>query len=458
MINQALKYFLNNTKSLNDLNFYFNFSDENINDDIYASGSGSDWTGVLANSEPSFDTGQFNAYILNGVGSSGSEAISNSTGFFGEKGVDLFSTNLRIPKEGLDFDSFSLILGFEFKDNVSNGVLFGAFEKEELQLQDGSFVTGSKGFNLGVTDRGHVFLQGYSSNGGFVKIIPEELSKKNYIGLSSSKNKLSISVLDFFSEEQKSYNTQIDSNYIQCPEYFYLGGANYYNGSKDPSETTLNANLGMLIGLNGSLGGKSLTNITKAALGDYFFSDQGSGQTTKDVLVDKVITYKTGVISYDLVATGTEDVQTFIPYATGSAIITGQENIQESSDYTKYYEAVDESGNVLFSYADKVGFLKPELAGSYNPTGQDASSILGLQDETGQIDLYDQISGVISGVETINIYEETPITGQLSEISGVEYVYETQTGYYKIPDVSGVNYNISAESLKKNYIYYMGPR
>ena len=459
MSSESLKYVLSNGfKSKDDLAFYFDFKDETLDDRVYATGGGSSWTGVIDNFDPSYDTGIHNAFLLNGTGSTISESTGNSVSFLGEKGIDLSLSNIMINKESFDFSSMSMVLGFEFEGEVSNGILFGSFEKEELQLPDSSYVTGAKGFNLGVTDRGNLFLQGYSNKGQFVEVIPKELSKKNYVGVSIKQGLFSLSVFDFCKKNQYTYTKNIDVSYFDEPESFYFGGSKEYFNQSEEEETTFDGYLNLAIGLDKYFTSSSLLDITRGALGEYFFNSGSSGEIVNNVLVDEVTIYKTGIIGYQLVQSGQLELQSSPQYLTGVITPSGSSIVQEGDKYQTFKQAINSSGERLFEYKQELGYIDSSSQGVYSPTGQDAQSILGLQDTGSEISGFIEQTGLFSESLFADLYEEIPLTGVLKEVSGVQYVYEDQTGYYTNPNTSGVSFSIDSEGLHKDYIYYMGPR
>jgi hypothetical protein len=460
MSNQSLQYILSKPLNKGDVSgFYYDFQDSGIEDTIDATGGYIDWTGYFSNQHPLFEDysypaiAPYPAIALSATGFPFTPQLAKekALSFIDGNGLQLSSTNLKIEKNTTNFDGFSMILGFEFSGEVSNGILFGSFEKEEIQLPNNSYETGSKGFNLGVTDRGHLFVQGYSKKGQFAEIINKELTKKNYIGIGISRGNINVSIFDFFENKHFVKSINLGKEYISCPEYFYFGGSEQYYASENTHQTTFNGYINRILGLNEYLTTQDLFEATKGMVGDYTFVSGGSGSNTEQRVTGETITYKTGIIGYETIVTGTGEVLTGVPYITGQYSVTGSKNVVEGQKY----ESNLYTGN---KYISEVGYLDPSLRGSYSPTGEDANSILGLTDTGSSVSEYNLNTGTFYQYTGVELYGESPITGTLGEVSGVEYSYGINTTYYSIPDSSGVTFNINANNLKHDYIYYMGQR
>ena len=186
MSEESIKYSLSSVLGgYSDLEFCLD-SEHSV---VEATGSGSFWTGYFPNLSPADDEYRNIALILNGTGSSKVDAIANSNNLIDNNGLSLMDTNLKIPLRDLDLSESSFILDFQMEGEVSSGILFGAFEKEVLLLPDSSYITGSKGYNFGITDRGHLFVQGFSLNSGFVEVFTDiELSERNVFCFNHSSN------------------------------------------------------------------------------------------------------------------------------------------------------------------------------------------------------------------------------------------------------------------------------
>jgi hypothetical protein len=68
---------------------------------------------------------------------------------------------------------------------VTGGVLFGSLDKSTSETINGEVITGSKGYNFGVTDRGNLFYQGFDRGGDYIYVASDiELAKRNIISFS----------------------------------------------------------------------------------------------------------------------------------------------------------------------------------------------------------------------------------------------------------------------------------
>ena len=192
MSTSGVQYAINHNFTNNDpLLVYYDFS----------SGTGTslafteDVDAVINNQNPSINTGAFSGIIINSR--AGSEAASKTyaTGkFLSSNKARLSTSNIKVPTSTLNYNSLTAIFDFEFDTAhpVTGGVLFGALEKTS-QTINGEVITGAKGYNFGINDRGKLYYQGFDRHGDFMHMASDiELSKRNLISFSLDSNILEI--------------------------------------------------------------------------------------------------------------------------------------------------------------------------------------------------------------------------------------------------------------------------
>ena len=81
-----------------------------------------------------------------------------------------------------------------------------------------------------------------------------------------------------------------------------------------------------------------------------------------------------------------------------------------------------------------------------------------MNDVSESIQTYTETSGIEQDTITIDLYGKTPLTGVLSEISGVSRTNLEETYSTFTLASSGILLSGDSEALKKNFIYYMGDR
>ena len=140
-----------------------------------------------------------------------SQIISN-------EGFKLYENNIRIPTNNIDLSNSCFLADFSFTGAIESGILFGSYETEEVQLPDLSYITVNRGYNVGVTDRGHLFVNGASSNGSFVEVFQDiELSKRNVVSFGSQNNNFYISYFDFFKNKPITKVKSFDKKNLKTP-------------------------------------------------------------------------------------------------------------------------------------------------------------------------------------------------------------------------------------------------
>jgi len=434
--------------------FYdFNYS----SDEIDILGAGSDFTGVLLNHElvnqPSLHTG----YVLGSYESSEIDANNNLQTLLANDKLILTSGNLRIPLDGLNANNISVLIDFEFLDGkIDDGIIMGCFKTGKETIE--SFEIGtSEGFNVGITDRGHLFCQTFDSDGYSIEVEHSiELSKRNLIAVSAGESFITVNYFDYLNNLVKTMDMPASNQFISANSFLTFGGSDTYFRSIDNETATLSGSLNNLAIFSGYIGEEFLKDLGEGLIGDYSFT---SGSTLIEERVtgySETIVYKTGVTGYDYYSTGTLEIITGREEFTGSINSSSSESREEGERYYKYYTL--NNGNVKTFYKEELGKLHSDSGYVYYPTGEDAYDTLGLNDVSESISMYTEVTGMTQDKITINLYGKTPLTGTLSEISGVTQTALTESYVTTSAASSGVTLQGDSEDLKKDYIYYMGGR
>ena len=176
---------------------YYDFSDYNAQIDPDSSGP---YTGILYNQFPAYDTGKYTATIMSATGASAvtvSGLITGAVSGF----CRLNESNLKIPIHELALNEMSVLFDFEWNGSVTNGVLFGSYDRFQETLGSNT-VTGAKGFNFGFDDRGNLFFECFKSNGPAIYSTTDiELSKRNLLGFTVYSESVVLSQFDYFNVE-----------------------------------------------------------------------------------------------------------------------------------------------------------------------------------------------------------------------------------------------------------------
>lgn len=441
---------------------YYDFNESNTyNTHTFAQTSNSIWSGTIANQYPAFDTDKYSGVFINNTFSDSSEVqtfLNNSV--FASDSLDLTHANLAVKTHDLNFNDLSVFVDFEFGGAVSDGVIFGSFEKTEETINSIAY-TGAKGFNVGVTSRGHLFLQCYGKNQDQITVLDSELSKRNLIGISSFGDSITLSTFDYINEKITSKEIETDSDYLANPDFFYLGGSkNYYNSSNEASQTLVNDHINKLAIFSGAVSEEYLYYIGSGILGEYEETPATSTSANRVTGYSETIVYQTGVTGYNYAVTGTLTIATGRESITAVSLSSaGQTPIsrEEGERYYKYY-TLNAGGNQTF-YKEELGHLHPDSGYIYHPTGDDAYATLGLQDISDNLSTFLLQQNTGQEQTTINLYGKTAITGTSTQISGVVQTPITESYIASVTEASsGVSLTGFSEDLKKNYIFYRGER
>lgn len=453
----GIQYAINESFTNNDpLLVYYDFSSGTETSLSFTS----DVDAVINNQDPSINTGSFSGIIINSR--EGSEAASKTyaTGtFLSENKAKLSSSNLKVSTSTLNYNSLTAIFDFEFDTSfpVTGGILFGSLDKTSETI-NGEVITGSKGYNFGVTDRGNLFYQGFDRGGDFIYVASDiELAKRNIISFSVDSDNLQISRIDYLNNNIKNQNFSVDTSFIANSDQFYLGGSNTHYNALNGDVATFSGFLNEFALISGYISSEVVKTIGSGMIGEYFFSSGASTTREQVTGYSETIVYRTGVTGYDFNVTGTLTISTGRNMQTGSSTAGGTQSVEEGDKYYKYYTL--NNGDVKTFYKEEIGYLDANSGYTYVPTGSGAFATLGLSNVGDNIATHVETEGVDSaGTATINLYESVIMTGILNEISGVTQTALTKTVDIPAIPVSGITLSGDSEGIKKNYIYYLGQR
>lgn len=415
---------------------------------------------VIENCEPANDTGVYSG-ILVGLGSTVQSVTTFATGEFllNDKG-DLSKSNLQITGTNLlPYSSCSVVMDFEFNGEVNNCVLFGSLEKGSSTINE-QVITGARGFNFGITDRGKLFYQGFGKDGDFIYTSTElELSKRNIISFSLGFNQVTMCRYDFLNQEIEKDDFTLDTSFIANNSGFYIGGSDqYFRGSRGSFKTS-DISMNSFALLSGYISPSTIFGLGSGMIGNYFV---GVGSASTDARItgyDQTIVYKTGITGYDYKDTGSINLSTGRGMLTGNFQYSSNVNVEEGDRYF-VYKFLDVN-KVTGFVKEEVGFLDSTSGYQYLPTGDtSAFDTFGLQNVEGAVGEYIEQRGISGAADiSVQLFGSRMQVGTLDEVSGVIQtpIYETIT---TIPESenSGIRMDVSGEYLKKDYIYYLGER
>ena len=197
---------------------------------------------AIRNQEPASNTGVYSGIINDSRMYNDVDAVASrrfATGvFLSGDSADLMKSNLKVNTPSLDYSSLTALFDVQFSGVVDDGILFGSLEKTSTTLND-EVITGAKGFNFGVNDRGKLFYQGFDTQGDFIHTASSiELSRRNLIGFSLNSDNLQISRFDYLNRKIEKEDFLVNTSFIVDNEEFYLGGSpNYLRGSSGEYKT-----------------------------------------------------------------------------------------------------------------------------------------------------------------------------------------------------------------------------
>jgi hypothetical protein len=371
---------------------------------------------------------------------------------------DLNQSNIQVTGSlPLNLKDSSCIFEFSLK-NKKRDILFGSFEKEAVVVNDQE-ITGVKGFNFGINDRGHMFFNSADSNGEYILVADKiELSDKNIISFSLGSNKLDFARFDYFNQKVESQSFDLDTNSIQNSTGIFIGGSLNFLGSSNTGLSQKHQDsfyLNSLMLFSGYMTPKSLFNIGSGLVSTYSLNTGGENNLTRVTGYSDVITYKTGVTGYSVTVTGSRNLPSGagLPTHTGSYVSGSISAKKEGERYFSYYDI----GSGF--YKEEIGMLSPQNFGQYDPTGQIAFSTLGLQDVSENIVLYNESAGSFVEEGSIPLYGLSILTGVTDEISGVLRTALTEEVASNEAPSSGLSINVSSlNGHKNNFLYLLDQR
>lgn len=449
MEQESIKYSLIKNIGLTNFEFYFDFFDSGqAQNSVFATGELANWTGCFENRNFIEGKEDYHALVFQATGASESGALTAASQSFSNEGFKLYENNIRIPTNNIDLSNSCFLADFSFTGAIESGILFGSYETEEVQLPDLSYITVNRGYNVGVTDRGHLFVNGASSNGSFVEVFQDiELSKRNVVSFGSQNNNFYISYFDFFKNKPITKVKSFDKKNLKTPSYIHLGGSKKNYQVNDEKTPTFKGNLNFFCGIGKNLG--DLYNTYTGFLSDYIFNSGANNFIEYTYLSGFDNVYKTGVTGYSYEeATGVEYKSknniNLIINSTGTGVVA------EGG----VYEKLDQNNNSL----TKEGYLDESIQNVYNITGTQLIDTLGLTISQTGIDLYESEESLNENTGNYTFLNQIAQTGVLDEILTSTSIY-AQTGYYqKEPDSSGINFELNSDDFKKNFLYYKGVR
>ena len=467
----AIDYGVRSNLGNNDRLFvYYDFASGSGTQLVYIEEEGDDVTwsfGCITNQYPASNTGLFSGIVTDSMTENIPDTRLYTTGTFLKPSglADLTKSNLKVrTASNLDYSSVSTLFDVQFSGSIDDGVLFGALEKTSNTI-NGEVVTGAKGFNFGVNDRGKMFYQGFDERGDFIYTANSiELSKRNLLGFSVSSNSVEITRIDYLNQRTQSETFRINDDYAANNEEFYLGGSENYFRSTSGEFRTFSGQLREFAVFSGYLSPSLMMSIGSGMIGEYFFESGAATEKQTVTGYSQSQTFKTGITGYDYTVTGTLVISTGREMITGSIEAGTPHDTGEGARYFKYYTL--NNGDVSGFYKEEVGFLHPDSGYSYLPTGENAMDTLGLRPVSGEIIPYLETRGIQTGGSvTINLYDSVALTGVLTDISGIVQTPLIET--IDIPAVpsSGVRLSFDlarneglSNLFKKDFIYFLGKR
>jgi hypothetical protein len=361
------------------------------------------------------------------------------------------------------------VVDFQFNQTVSDCVLIGSLEKTSTTINN-VVITGAKGFNIGINDRGKLFYQGFGPNGDFIHTASSvDLAKRNVVGFSIGNNSVNISRFDYLNHKIQTERFFVDTNYIAANSQFFLGGSDQYfrggDGGTSGEFETSDVSLNSFCLISGYMPPSTLFSVGSGLIGDYF-EDAGTNIMRKELTgYNEVVTYETGITGYEYDGTGSINIQTGQYMRTGNFFggsITSTGEGDRYFIYRSFDDALSASGVKSF-VKEEVGALYGGGGSGYQytPTGdRRAFDTLGLRDIDVAVREYVEQVGISgAGTVAVQLYGSRMMTGITSGVSGVrqEPVYRTVIAKPAVA-TSGVRLGGLSQDFKKNYIYYLGER
>lgn len=450
---QALSYILDNSSVTRErLKCYYDFSKTGLF--VARTGASGNYFAHMPNILPSSNTGNNPATILNhSSATSGSVLgiVTGSTGFlFREGSGDFTRSNVLISGQiPIQYNDCSMVFSCE-NTGYSAGIIFGSFEKT-TDVVAGQTYIGSKGFNFGINDRGHLFFQSLSDQGEYIYCADSlELSNRNVVSLSVGAGEVEICRFDYLNQEFDCQSFPVTTEFVKNSETAYLGTSKTFYKAPNVFTRTFSGYLNSAAIFSGKLSSEALYSIGSGLVGEYYFQQATTYQLTGQITgYNTVYTYETGVTGWTTGITGYKVMNSGYPIFTGGYVATSSSVLEGETGMFDYTLG---SGK----YIEIKGLLTNNIFVSYEPTGTSAFATLGLQNTPVTKYVYSGVSGYLTGSYLEPMYGPVEKTGIIKQVfSGETPLYETisVTGYE-----SGVYLSGLSDKLKKNYIYFLGER
>lgn len=445
MNSNAINFVLTDTLLKDSLKSHFSFEKSGVSAGIY--------NGVQTAYVSSL-VGDSRGMITSATGASSGAAITAATGAngfleFSESG-NLTKSPIKISGElSVPMNNHSSIIGFEIPNSVQDGILFGSFKKRS-DVYDGTTYESSEGFNLGVTSRGHLFLQGFSDKGEFIHVASDiELAKKNIISFSIGGGEAEIARFDYLNGEIQSQKFPVKTSLVLESDSIYLGASNEYYKTSSGIKN-FSGIINHLMFFSGRKPADLLYSVGSGLISDYYFNSgtvSGVERITGYSNTPLVETY-TGITGYVNVITG------YYPVPSGSPSFPVTFSGVSSTGISEGQRFFVTGGGWL----EQQGYLNPSLFGTYNPTGDAAHAVLGLTTGSTSKTIYEVF--VNSGQSYVNVplYTVSGLTGFKTRITGYTSTSLTETIFVTGADSSGIWLSGDASQFKKDYLYWEGPR
>jgi len=441
----ALDYQINTYLGSNEpLLVYYDFN----NSSVFTAQSGSTHQAYLRNVYPSPNTGAYYGKIVGATGASSGAAMTLATGaggFLTSGEGDFRKNSVEISgSSSIPINYCSYLFSIE-PDLSKDGVIFGSFEKV-VETAGSQQIVSSKGFNLGTTARGQIFLQSLSRDGEYCFVTNNfELAPKNVIGVNFSESQARIFRFDYLNDKIYTNEFSLDTTHIQNNNLYLGSSVDFYRNS---GQKLYSGKMDEFLLFNGQVPQSVLFEIGKGLVSEYYYS---SGAVTSGQVVSGYNTsfiYKTGVTGAYANITGYTSVRSGVEAFTQSILFTGNVQVKEGDRFYKNYT----------SYLEEQGFLSGINADKYSPTGDAAFATLGLQAGNTSSSGYSLSQSFSQSNINIPLYQMVYLTGITDQISGIVNTPIYNTIYSTGAAVSGVTISGNIDKLQKNYIYYMGNR
>lgn len=441
----GIKYALGNTFTDEALVAHYDFNRTGVNTSLVG-GVYYSYMGNLAGAG-------FSGFIGQATGSSSANAklaatgsssflAANTSGNFTKASVGISGLS------DLNFNDCSAVFSFHTTGQIYDGVLFGSL-KPQVDTYQGIEYVSSKGFDFGLTSRGHLFFHTFSDRGDSINVATSiEMAPKNIVSFAVGNGEVEICRFDYLNGQIQSEVFPIQTDFIKNSESVFLGAApNYWRTSS--GQKCFSGCIDQFLLFSGKQNSQTLFEIGSGIVGEYSFSSGAvsSFQRITGYSESPLTESYTGITGYINVITGYQQIPSGDPFLSYTSTTTGVSSIQEGSRYF----VSGENGH----WREEVGYLADSNFGTYSPTGVNANSVLGLQGDSAYKPDY-----LISSIWNQNyfnypLYYSSGVTGLLTRTTGYsrEQLYETV--YVTGENSSGIVLSGNSSAYKKDYLYLL---